>query len=80
MFKEEDSKRTVCRKANCNLSVNGCKVRGRVGGVATERIRPRNTKTTVRSRSGLYFFAIPHTAKYIATINTDIFTLLLTHK
>ena len=38
VFKEEDSKRTVCRKANCNLSGNGCKVRGRVGGVAAERI------------------------------------------
>ena len=35
----KDSKSTVCRKANCNLSVNGCKVRGRVGGVAVERNR-----------------------------------------
>jgi len=25
-------------KENCNLSGNGCKVRGRVGGVAAERI------------------------------------------
>ena len=40
---EEDLKRTVCRKANCNLSGNGCKVRGRVGGGAAERSRPSRT-------------------------------------
>ena len=28
----------VCRKANCNLSVDGCKARGRVGVVDAERI------------------------------------------
>ena len=35
-------------KENCNLSGNGCKVRGRVGGVATERIRQKARTKSVR--------------------------------
>ena len=54
-FAEEDSKRTVCRKANCNLSGNGCKVRGRVGGVAVERIFSAPKSSSFFS-SGLDFF------------------------
>ena len=56
---EEDSKSTVCRKANCNLSGNGCKMRGRVGGVAAERIRPSyHTKTMVRGRVDFIFLCV----------------------
>ena len=35
-------------RENCNLSVNGCKVRGRVGGVATERSRQMARTKNVR--------------------------------
>ena len=42
--------------ANCNLSGNGCKARGRVGGVAAERICPSyHTKTIVRVRVNFIF-------------------------
>ena len=43
-------------KENCNLAGNGCKVRGRVGGVDAERILVSRAKIKFILLGGLYFF------------------------
>lgn len=44
--------------ANCNLSGNGCKVRGRVGGVAAERSRLSNADNNGSGRMDFIFLLL----------------------
>ena len=55
LYEERDSNKGGSSKTNCNLSVNGCKARVRVGGVDAERIFSGAPKNKALLRKGFIF-------------------------